>query len=101
MAVKGIIDRINAGPLADARTYPAVRAQREANQDAQLAARQHQRTAAEFSKIALDKQHAAGGRYAAFRGKKLAPAASRMTDANGRGVGLMDGLDVLNDAYDD
>lgn len=99
MAVKGFIDHLVAGPVADARRFHVIREAREARQHSASLANTHAKLATEFAGRARDAHAAAGGSYAAFRGKKLAPQTpSLMRDANGLAASESQGADVLSEA---
>lgn len=103
MAVKNLIDRLHAGGLADASTYPRIRAEQEARQHAHHAAVGLTQTAAQVAALARDKHHESGGKYAAFRGKKLAPVLGvpGQRTANGMAFDGHAASDVLSEAIDD
>ena len=100
MATKGILDRIVAGPVADGTEHLRARREADAREMSHALGNSAARNAVEFAKLSRQYHHEAGGKYAAFRGKQLAPPKSNMVDANGRGVDALAGLDVLNQAYD-
>ena len=101
MAVKGTIDRIKAGGLHDASRNADIAAERAARDLAHESAKASGRLADAFAKRAREQHAAAGGRYAAFRGKPLAPVLARNGMTNANGLQPDTGYDLLNEAYDD
>lgn len=98
MAVRGFVERLAQGPGLGRN--PAIQAERERREQAHASAKSQGQLADLLVKRSRDAHHAAGGDYAAFRGKQVpsASTAPGMVDANGREADPMHGCDVLSEA---
>jgi hypothetical protein len=97
VAVKGLIDKLNAGPINDPFKS---RADQDARDLSGALSKAHARQAQDAEKLAREHDTLSGGAYARQRGKQMKPVlpAFGHATANGMKPENVEGYDLLNEA---